>query len=51
MAKPKKSSSKPKKLDLPDDKPVHLNMSFEEAIKRAVNTPIKNSKIKKNGNP
>ena len=33
MAKAKKKV--PKKLILPDDKPVKLNMSFEEAIKRA----------------
>ena len=47
MAKPKKKTSKPKKLNLPDDEPLHLDMTFEEAIKKAVNTPIKNSKIKK----
>jgi hypothetical protein len=40
MAKAKKI--KPKKL--PDDKPVHLNMTFEEAIKKAATTPIKNIK-------
>ena len=30
-----------------DDEPVKINMSFEEAIKHALNTPIKNSKIKR----
>lgn len=45
--KSKKKTTKPKKQNLPDDKPVHLDMTFEEAIKKAVNTPIKNSKIKK----
>lgn len=45
MAKAKKKATpKPKKLNLPDDEPVKLNMSFEEAIKRAVNTPIKKAK-------
>ena len=39
--KEKKATPKSKKLNLPDDEPVKLNMSFEEAIKRAVNTPIK----------
>ncbi len=40
MAKAKKKAiPKPKKL--PNDEPVHLNMSFEQAIKLAVNTPIK----------
>lgn len=45
--KSKKPSKKvaTKKLPLPNDEPVHLNMSFEEAIKKAVNTPVKNSKI------
>jgi len=36
-----------KKLILPDDEPIHLDMTFEEAIKRAVNTPIEKSKGKR----
>ena len=40
----KKATPKPKKLQ--NDEPVHLNMTFEQAIKLAVNTPIK----KKNKN-
>lgn len=40
----KKKDKKPKKLNLPDDKPLHLDMSFEEAIKKAANTPIKKKK-------
>ena len=46
--KAKKPSKKvaTKKLQLPNDRPLSLNMSFEEAIKLAVNTP-KNSKINK----
>ena len=37
----------PKKLNLPNDEPVKLNMSFEEAIKKALNTPLPNCKLKK----
>ena len=55
MAKANKTAKKkkittalPKKLPLPDDPKAHLDMTFEEAIKLAVNTPIKNSKPKKN---
>lgn len=33
-----------KKINLPDDKPVHLDMSFEEAIKKAATTQIKKKK-------
>lgn len=40
MATKKKS----KKIKFPDDKPVKLNMSFEDAIKLAATTPIKNLK-------
>lgn len=36
---------------LPNDTPLHLNMSFEDAIDLALNTPIKNSKIHKKPNP
>jgi hypothetical protein len=43
----KKTAPSPKRLNLPDDEPVRLNMTFEEAIKRALNTPIKGSKAKK----
>ena len=42
--KPKKA--KPKKLNLPDDKPVKLNISFGDAIKMAATTSIKNIKNK-----
>ena len=38
---------KPKKLLL-KDQPVHLDMSFKDAVKLALNTPIKKSKINKN---
>lgn len=31
----------------PKEKPLHIPLSFEEAIKKALNTPIKNSKINK----
>jgi hypothetical protein len=47
MSKKVKSKLPPKKLNLPNDEPVHLDMSFEDAIKKAVNTPIKKSKAKK----
>lgn len=40
MAKAKKKAT-PKPKTLPNDEPVKLNMSFEDAIKKAVNTPIK----------
>lgn len=42
----KKSPKKVKKLP-PVEKPLHIPLSFEEIIKKAVNTPIKNSKINK----
>jgi hypothetical protein len=44
--KPKKPKpiAVPQKLNLPDDDPVKLNMTFDEAIKKAVNTPIKTDK-------
>ena len=49
MAKKTKKTNipSPKKIVLPNDKPVHLDMSFQDAIKLALNTPIKNSKINK----
>jgi hypothetical protein len=43
---PKEPAKKIKKLPV-KEKPVKLNMTFEEAIKRALNTPIKNSKVNK----
>ena len=36
-----------RKLNLPDDEPLHLNMSFEQFVKKAATTPIKKSKINK----
>jgi len=36
-----------KKIKFPNDKPVHLDISFQDAIKLALNTPVKNSKINK----
>jgi hypothetical protein len=39
----KKAAKKSK----PKEKPLKLNMSFEEAIKLAVNTPLKKSAIPK----
>jgi hypothetical protein len=49
--KPKPKKPRPiavpqKKLNLPNDEPAHLDMTSEEAIKKAVNTPIKNIKKK-----
>jgi len=35
---------KPKK----EEKPLKLNMTFEEAMKKALTTPIPNSKVKSN---
>jgi hypothetical protein len=43
MAKKKKQKS-PSIKKLPNDQPVHLNMSFEDAIKLAAKTPIKKNK-------
>ena len=43
--KPKKPSIR--KLNLKDDEPLHIPLSFEDAVKLALNTPIKNSKIYK----
>jgi hypothetical protein len=36
-----------KRLSFPNDEPVKINIPFEDAIKKALNTPIKNSKAKK----
>ncbi len=41
-----KSSKNIKKLPI-KEQPVKLNMTFEEAIKKALSTPIKNSKVNK----
>ena len=30
----------------PEEKPLKLNMTFEEAMKKALNTPIKKEKYK-----
>ena len=38
------TKKKTKKIKLPNDKPVKLNMSFEQAIKLAATTPIKTKK-------
>lgn len=42
----KKTTTKPntKRLNAPDDKPVHLPLSFEDAVKLALNTPVKKRK-------
>jgi hypothetical protein len=42
----KKTIKTVKKLSI-KEKPLHIPLSFEEIIKKAVNTPIKNSKINK----
>lgn len=42
----KKPSKSVKKLPV-KEQPTKLNMSFQDFIKAAVNTPIKNSKINK----
>ena len=50
MAKASKQATKKpstKRLVLPNDKPVHLPMSFEDAIKMAVNTDLSKGKKKK----
>ena len=46
MPKAKKTKTKklPKKLMLPNDEPVHLDMSFQDAIKLALNTPLQKDK-------
>jgi len=47
MANKKKSKApSTKKIKFPNDEPVHLNMTFEEAIKLAAKTPIKKKKKK-----
>ncbi len=42
----KKTVKSVKKLPI-KDQPLHIPLSFEEIIKKAVNTPIKNSKVNK----
>jgi hypothetical protein len=43
--KPVKSKApSTKRLVLPNDEPVKINMPFEDAIKKALNTPIKKEK-------
>ena len=44
----KKATPTPDKSDLPNDETVKLNMSFEEAIKKAVNTPFTKKEKKEN---
>jgi hypothetical protein len=45
--KPVKSKTpSTKRLVLPNDEPVKINMPFEDAVKRTLNTPIRNSKTK-----
>jgi hypothetical protein len=45
----KNVATKPPKreLKLPNDEPLHIDLSFEDLIKKAVNTPIKKNKIYK----
>jgi len=43
---PKKPTKTIKKLPVKEE-PLHIPLSFEQIIKKAVNTPIKNSKINK----
>jgi len=47
MAKANKDITKKPKKKSKYDITVKLDMTFEEAIKLAVNTPLKNSKVKK----
>ena len=42
MAKTKKLKKLPVK-----EKPLHIPLSFEDALKLAINTPIKKSKVNK----
>ncbi|WP_158638329.1 hypothetical protein [Panacibacter ginsenosidivorans] len=43
---PKKAFITPNTKQLPEQ-PLHIDMSFQDLIKKAANTPIKNSKINK----
>jgi len=46
--KPVKSKTpSTKRLVLPNDEPVKINMPFEDAIKKALNTPIRKRKKNK----
>jgi hypothetical protein len=51
--KAKKTIPSPKRLNLPDNRPVKVNMSFEEGVRLAVNTPSphKNMRLKDNNDP
>ena len=40
----KLTSPSTKRLVLPNDEPVKINMPFDDAIKKALNTPIKRKK-------
>jgi hypothetical protein len=42
----KLTSPQTKRLSFPDDEPVKINMPFKDAIKKALNTPIKAKKKK-----
>jgi hypothetical protein len=42
-----KQTKKSTKIPAKEKKPFHIPLNFEDAIKVAVNTPIKNSKINK----
>jgi hypothetical protein len=43
----KKSNQKSTKKLLTKEKPLKVDMSFDELLQKALNTPIKKSKIKK----
>lgn len=43
---PKKANKTVKQFP-PKEQPTKLNMTFDQFIKKAVNTPIKNSKVNK----
>jgi hypothetical protein len=45
--KPIKSKTQStKRLNLPNDEPVKINLDFESAVKKALNTPIRIKKKK-----
>ena len=44
MAKASNKKPSTKRLVLPNDKPVHIPLPFEDAVKLALNTPIKKKK-------
>lgn len=45
--KPPKKELKIQNTKQLPDQPLHIDLSFEQLIKKAANTPIKNSKINK----